>query len=108
MPAVNIKEDNDGFNVEMAAPGMKKDDFKVDLDNNLLTISAEKESEDNEKDDEGNYTRREFNYQSFKRTFTLPDAAQADKIKATYKEGVLTINIPKKEKQSQSLRKVFQ
>ena len=97
VPAVNIKESDEGFGVEMAVPGMKKEDFKVDLDHNLLTISAEEKSEESEKDAEGKYTRREFNYRSFKRTFTLPESADAEKIQATYKDGVLAINIPKKE-----------
>ena len=97
VPAVNIKETEDGFSVEMAVPGMKKEDFKVDLDHNLLTISAEEKSEESDKDTEGRYTRREFNYRSFKRTFTLPETADAEKIHAVYKDGVLAIEIPKKE-----------
>ena len=97
VPAVNIKESDEGFGVEMAVPGMKKEDFKVDLDHNLLTISAEEKSEESEKDADGKYTRREFNYRSFKRTFTLPESADAEKIHASYQDGVLAINIPKKE-----------
>ncbi|MBK8505943.1 MAG: Hsp20/alpha crystallin family protein [Saprospiraceae bacterium] len=97
VPAVNIKETKDGFNIEMAVPGMKKEDFKVDLDHDLLTISAEEKTENTEKVAEGKYTRREFNYRSFKRVFTLPEMADADKIHASYEEGVLAINIPKKE-----------
>jgi HSP20 family protein len=97
VPAVNIKEDEQGFEVQMAAPGMKKDDFKIDLDRNVLTISAEAKSESSDKDKEGKFTRREFNYRSFKRAFTLPETADADKIQASYKDGVLAINIPKKE-----------
>lgn len=97
VPAVNIKETEEGYAIEMAAPGMNKDDFKVDLDHNLLTISAETKSEESDKDAEGKYTRREFNYRSFKRTFTLPETADGEKIHAAYKEGVLAIDIPKKE-----------
>jgi HSP20 family protein len=97
VPAVNIRETEDGFNVEMAVPGMKKEDFKVDLDQNLLTISAEEKSENSDKDTNGKYTRREFNYRSFKRVFTLPETANADKIHASYEDGVLAISIPKKE-----------
>lgn len=97
VPAVNIKESEDDYSVEIAVPGMKKEDFKVDLDHNLLTISAEEKTEDSDKDAEGRYTRREFNYRSFKRTFTLPETADAEKIHASYKDGVLVIDIPKKE-----------
>ena len=97
VPAVNIKETDNGFDVEMAVPGMKKEDFKVDLDHNLLTISAEEKSEKSDKDADGKYTRREFNYRSFKRVFTLPETADGDKIHASYQDGVLAINIPKKE-----------
>ena len=97
IPAVNIKESEEGYSVEIAVPGMKKEDFKVDLDHNLLTISAEEKTEDSEKDAEGKYTRREFNYRSFKRTFTLPETANEEEIHAAYKDGVLVIDIPKKE-----------
>ncbi|MFA0961180.1 Hsp20/alpha crystallin family protein [Roseivirga sp. BDSF3-8] len=95
LPAVNIKEDDDGFTVEMAAPGMKKDDFKIDLENNLLTIASEKKEE--KKEDKGKYSRKEFSYCSFQRAFTLPDSADNDKIGAKYENGVLFISIPKKE-----------
>ncbi len=97
VPAVNIKDTADNFEVEMAAPGMKKDDFQVNLDNNILTISAEQKSESEDKDKHGNYTRREFSYSSFSRSFTLPDTVEADKIGAKYKDGVLRITLPKKE-----------
>jgi len=95
LPKVNIKEDDNGFEVEMAAPGMQKADFNIELDNNLLTISSEKK-EDN-KEDEGKYARREFAYRSFQRSFTLPDSADEAKIGANYKNGILRISIPKKE-----------
>lgn len=96
MPAVNIKETKDDFEVEVAAPGMKKDDFKIELDNNLLVISSEKEEQNEEKDGK-EFTRREFSYQSFKRSFTLPKTIEEAKIKAAYKDGVLHITLPKKE-----------
>lgn len=95
LPAVNIVEDNDRFAIEFAAPGLKKEDFKVNLDNNVLTVSSEREESDEEKNK--NYTRREFNYSAFQRSFTLPDTADAEKISAEYKDGVLKIEIPKKE-----------
>lgn len=95
IPAVNIKETNDNFTVEVAAPGMKKDDFHVELDNDMLIISSEKKDEMEDKG--GDYTRREFSYQSFRRSFTLPNTVEADKIKAKYDDGVLNLVIPKKE-----------
>lgn|SRR5690606_35786913 len=96
MPSVNIYEDEDHFAVEMAAPGMKKDDFKVELDNNRLTISSNKQHEQEE--NKKGYTRREFSYQSFQRHFLLPkDVMDEDKIEARYEDGVLRLTIPKKE-----------
>ena len=95
LPAVNVKEDNEKFQVEVAAPGLKKEDFKIELHNNLLSISSEKKEEN--KQEEGNYSRREFSYQSFVRSFTLPNTVDGDKIAASYADGVLTLNIPKKE-----------
>src|SRR5690606_19653283 len=96
MPSVNIREDEDGFEVEMAAPGMKKDDFKVELDGNTLTISSNKHQ--NHEENKQGYTRREFSYQSFQRHFLLPkDVMDDDKIVARYEDGVLRLSIPKKE-----------
>ena len=97
LPSVNIRENNDNFVVEMAAPGMTKEDFKIELDGNLLTISSEKEDRNEMKDGE-RYTRQEFSYQSFQRSFQLPkDVVDADKIQARYESGVLNLVIPKKE-----------
>ncbi len=96
-PAVNILETEDGFKVELAVPGMKKEDFTIDLDKDVLTISAEDKFESEEKDTEGRYTRREFSYSTFKRSFTLPKTIDGDKITAAYNEGVLEIVLPKKE-----------
>lgn len=93
-PAVNILETNDDFRVEMAAPGLKRENFQVELDNDLLTIQSQGNLEQNE---DYSYTRREFSYQSFKRTFHLPNTVEADKIKATYQDGILSLLIPKKE-----------
>lgn len=96
IPAVNIRETNDGFEVEVAAPGMSKKDFNIQLDNNLLTISSEKREEQEQQD--GRYTRREFSYQSFQRSFTLPkEVVDDEKIEARYADGVLRLHIPKKE-----------
>lgn len=96
LPSVNVKETDKEFQVELAAPGMRKEDFKVELNNHILSISSEKKEEHEEKK-EGKYTRREFNYSAFTRSFSLPESAQADGIEASYKDGVLFVQIPKKE-----------
>ncbi len=95
MPSVNIKEGKEDYSIEVAAPGFDKKDFRIDLNNNVLEISSEKEVKNEEKDEK--VMRREFRYASFKRSFTLPDTVEADKIKASYKDGILSIHIPKKE-----------
>jgi HSP20 family protein len=101
LPAVNVKETAENFEVEMAAPGMKKEDFKVELNNNVLTISSEKRNEHEEKEGE-KYTRKEFSYQSFQRSFTLAkEAVDADNIQAKYDNGVLRLLIPKREEVKQ-------
>lgn len=101
LPAVNVKETPESFVVEMAAPGMTKEDFKVELNNNLLTISSEQKSEHEEKDND-KYTRKEFSYQSFQRSFQLSrEAVDADKIQAKYENGVLHLTIPKREEVKQ-------
>lgn len=96
LPAVNIKEDEGGFEVEMSAPGLEKKDFKIELNNSVLTISSEKKVE-NETKEEQQFTRREFSYQSFSRSFTLPETAESEKIEAKYENGILSVKIPKKE-----------
>jgi HSP20 family protein len=96
IPAVNIKESENEFEVDMAAPGMVKDDFRLELNNNVLTISSEKQSESHS-DKEKNITRSEFSYQSFSRSFTLPAIVETDAITAKYENGILRVNIPKKE-----------
>lgn len=96
LPAVNVKETDDEFVIEVAAPGMNKKDFKVNFKNNVLTISSERKTENKEKDD--NYTRREFSYQSFQRSFTVADnVVLGDKITAKYDNGILHITLPKRE-----------
>lgn len=98
MPSVNIAETNEEYLIDVAAPGMKREDFKVELDNDVLTISSEVQSENEEKDSKTNFTRREFNYQSFQRSFTLPeDKVKGEDITARYSDGILHITIPKKE-----------
>ena len=97
LPAVNIKENNSEFEIDVAAPGMKKDDFNLKYENGLLTISSEYKNSKEEKDGE-RVTRREFSYQSFQRTFSLADnLVDPEKIKAAYKDGILHISIPKRE-----------
>lgn len=100
IPAVNIRETNENFLVEVAAPGLKKEDFKVELDGNLLTISSEKQK--GVEENEGRYARREFSYQSFQRSFTLSkDVVDIDQINARYENGLLQLQIPKKEEVKQ-------
>jgi HSP20 family protein len=96
VPSINIKETTDNYEVEVAAPGMDKNDFKVTLDDNLLTISSVKQNEQETVED--NYTRREFSYQSFQRSFELPkNVVDEENIKAHYDNGLLHLIIPKKE-----------
>ncbi|OQP63864.1 heat-shock protein Hsp20 [Niastella vici] len=94
-PAVNISETKDHFEISVAAPGLKKDDFNIDVEENMLTISCEKEEKKEEKDER--YTRKEYNYTSFSRSFTLPEEVIKEKIEAVYQDGVLRITLPKTE-----------
>jgi len=103
MPAVNITEHKDDFIVSLAVPGMKKDDFRIDVDGNMLTISSEKEESKEEK--EKKYTRKEYNYSSFSRSFTLPEEINKEKIEAKYEDGVLKISLPRKEEAKKLLAK---
>ena len=95
MPAVNIRETDKAFCLEVAAPGMKREDFNLEIKDGSLVISAESKFEKEEKEE--NYTRREFNFSSFKRSFWLPENVKADMIEATYKEGMLLVDMPKTE-----------
>ncbi|MGZ3900880.1 MAG: Hsp20/alpha crystallin family protein [Bacteroidia bacterium] len=98
MPAVNIKETDLNYLLEVAVPGMDKKDFKIELKNNMLVISAKKENMQEEKDKEGRYVRKEFGFQSFTRSFTLPEnTVDAENITANCKDGILNVLIPKKE-----------
>jgi len=97
LPAVNIKETAEEFIVEMAAPGMKKEDFSIELNNDLLTIKSELQQSD-ESTEKDNYYRREFSYQSFMRTFNLNNQLVDDQlIRATYQDGILVLSLPKRE-----------
>lgn len=97
LPAVNVKENDNEFQIEVAAPGLKKEDFKLNFDNGRLTISSEKRDENLEKDGE-KVTRKEFSYTSFQRSFTVADnVVNADKISAKYNNGILHVILPKRE-----------
>ena len=95
LPAVNISEGENEFTIEVAAPGLEKKDFKIDLENDVLTIASVRE--DNKKETNDQYTRREFAYCNFSRSFNLPDSVDADNITAAHKNGILNVSIPKKE-----------
>lgn len=104
VPAVNIRETDAQFVVEMAVPGMKKEDFDVQIKDGMLLISSEHKEEKEEKKD--NFTRKEFNFSSFSRSFRLPENIRPEAIKATYKEGLLLIELPKLEKAKADVKKV--
>lgn len=91
-PAANIKETEEGFKLELAIPGLEKKDVKINLENNVLSISSE-----NVNQSEENYSRKEFAYQTFSRSFSLPKSVNVEKIKADHKNGILNISLPKKE-----------
>lgn len=95
VPPVNIRETDQSFEVELSSPGKKKEDFNIEIDNDLLTISSEAKSENTV--EEGKFTRREFSYSSFRRSFSLPETVKEDEIRASYEHGILRISLPKKE-----------
>lgn len=103
LPAVNIKESANQYNIEFAAPGFNKNDFKINIEENILTISAEKKQEKKETKD--HYTRKEFSFNSFSRSFTLPQTVNTDKVEAKYVDGILKLNINKKEQSKSSPKK---
>lgn len=104
-PSVNVIETETDYQMEVAAPGMNKSDFNLSLDDNLLTISAETKSESEKT--EKNYTRREFSFSNFKRSFHLPDNINTEKIDASYKDGVLNITLPKMVEEKKDKNKVI-
>jgi HSP20 family protein len=95
VPAVNIAENENEFHIELASPGLKKEDFKINLDKNVLTVSAEKKSENVEEGKK--FSKREYSYNSFTRSFTLPESADHSKIEADYTDGILKLTVAKKE-----------
>ena len=104
VPAVNISESKEHYHLELAAPGLKKDDFNLSLEKNVLSISVEQRALDNS--DERNYNKKEFSYSSFVRSFTLPEAADANAIDAKYVNGLLCIDIAKKEEAKMQSRQI--
>jgi len=107
IPRVNILETDDHFRVEMAAPGMRKKDFRIELNNNVLLISSEYKHEE-DLPESHRYSRREFSFQSFRRTFHLPDTVDNDNIKAHYENGILRLNIPKKDEAKRKPSRVIE
>lgn len=104
VPAANISETEDHFHVELAAPGLKKKDIKLNLDRNVLSISAEQRTENG--DQQKNYSKREFSYASWVRSFTLPESADAENIEAAYTDGVLKVDIAKREEAKMVRRQI--
>jgi HSP20 family protein len=107
LPSVNIKESKEGYEVEMAAPGISKKDFKIELSHGVLTISSQKKVENETKKGQ-EYTRKEFSYQSFSRSFTLPNTVDNDNISARYDNGILKVLIPRKEEVKANLAKTIE
>ena len=95
VPPVNIRETETTYEVELSAPGKSKEDFNIELDENVLTISSEQKNES--KTEDGRFTRKEFSYSSFRRAFTLPETVNEDEIRASYDNGILRISLPKRE-----------
>jgi HSP20 family protein len=103
-PAVNIAETENQFHIELAVPGLKKEDFKISLDKNVLSVSAEKKAENVEEGKK--YSKREYSYNSFVRSFTLPEVADQAKIDAEYTDGVLKLSVAKKEEAKVQTREI--
>jgi HSP20 family protein len=105
-PAVNIAENEKNYSVEVVAPGFRKEDFKLKVDDDVLTISAESKSEKKENGKEKEYTRREFSYSSFTRSFRLPDNVKDDSITASYQDGILMLELPKSKTQVKATKEI--
>jgi len=103
-PAVNVAETKEGFQVEFAVPGFNKDEFKINVEKDLLTVSGEHKAEDLEESKK--YSRKEFSYSSFKRSFTLPETVDVNKIEANYKDGVLSLLVGKKEEEKPVIKEI--
>ncbi|MFZ1706112.1 MAG: Hsp20/alpha crystallin family protein [Saprospiraceae bacterium] len=105
LPSANLMEDDKKYNIELAVPGMKKEDFKIELTNGILTVTSEKKEEKEEKDKDGKYLRREFRYSSFNRSFNLPANIKEEDVHAKYDGGILHIEIGKTEVKTESNKK---
>jgi HSP20 family protein len=101
MPAVNIREDENQYSLELAVPGMEKNDLKIDINEDVLTVSSETKHENEENKD--GYKRKEFSYSSFCRSFYIPENVNRDKIDASYKDGILTVGLPKQEEEKSKI-----
>ncbi len=106
LPAINVKENENNYQIEVAAPGFEKKDFSISMEQGVLTISGEKKEEKEEKDEK--YTRREFGYSSFSRSFTLPQNVNEEDVKASFENGILRLDIKKKEGSDGKWRKSIQ
>jgi HSP20 family protein len=104
VPAVNISESADNYHIELAAPGLKKSDFKISIDDNHLNVSVEQQSE--QTSDERKFNKREYSYSSFVRSFTLPDKADHNRVEAAYEDGILRIDVAKKEEAKSVSRQI--
>ena len=105
-PAVNISENEKSYTVEVVAPGFSKEDFKIKVEDDMLTISAESKYENKENGKDKEYTRREYSYNSFTRSFRLPDDVKDDSINANYKDGVLGLELPKSKVQVKATKEI--
>jgi HSP20 family protein len=106
LPAVNISESDQGYHVEVVAPGFKKEDFKVKVEDDVLTISAETKTENTEQGKNKEYTRREYSSSSFSRSFQLPDNVKDDSITASYQDGILKLEMPKTAQQQKTTKEI--
>ena len=103
-PAVNIRENEQNFTIELAVPGLEKKDIKIDINEDILTVSSEKKSETEEENN--GYKRKEFSFSSFTRSFTIPENVNRDKIGASYKDGVLAVELPKEPEKDKITRQI--
>jgi HSP20 family protein len=106
LPAVNVSEDEKGYEIEVAAPGFNKEDLKINVEDDILTISAESKKEFKENGNGRQYSRREYSYSAFTRSFSLPDNAKDDSITADYKDGILTLHVPKSKTQVKASKEI--
>lgn len=105
VPAVNIKNNENEFEIEVAAPGLKKEDFNIEVEENILTLKVNKSSESEEQNE--NFTRKEFNYFNFQRSFTLPkNQIDSENVQANYNDGILNITLPKLKEQKEAVKKI--